>query len=39
MVEVIATDEWVAWYEELDEQADDAVTAAVDALKLMGVAL
>ena len=39
MVEVIATDEWLAWYDGLDEQADDAMTAAVDTLRVMGVAL
>jgi hypothetical protein len=26
VVEVIATDEWLAWYDGLDEQADDAMT-------------
>ena len=39
MVEVIATDEWLAWYDGLDEQADDAMTAAVDTLRVMGVGL
>ena len=36
MLEVIATDEWLAWYDGLDEQADDAMTAAVDTLRVMG---
>lgn len=39
MVEVVVTDEWLAWYDSLDEQADDAVTAGVEALRVMGVAL
>jgi len=39
VVEVIATDEWLAWYDDLDEQADDAMTAAVDTLRVMGVGL
>jgi hypothetical protein len=39
VVEVIATDEWLAWYDGLDEQADDVMTAAVDTLRVMGVGL
>jgi hypothetical protein len=39
MIEVVTTDEWKAWYEGLDAQADDAVTASVDALATFGVDL
>ena len=39
MVEVIATDECLTWYDGLDEQADDAMTAAVDTLRVVGVGL
>jgi hypothetical protein len=39
MIEVVTTDEWKAWYEGLDAQADDAVTASVDALATFGVEL
>jgi hypothetical protein len=39
VVEVIATDEWLAWYNSLDSQAAAAVRGSVDALEIVGLAL
>lgn len=39
MVEVIATDEFAAWYDALDDAASDDVDVAVDLLERHGVAL
>ncbi len=39
MVEVIALDEFAAWYGDLDDAASDDVDAAVDLSAVVGVAL
>jgi|SRR5688572_9081797 len=39
MVEVVATDEFVAWYRDLDDAATDDIDAAVGVLEARGVAL
>jgi hypothetical protein len=38
-VEVLTTDEWMAWYEGLDAQATKAVRGTVDALESLGLSL
>lgn len=39
MVEVIALDEFAAWYERLDDAASDDVDVAVELLERLGVTL
>jgi hypothetical protein len=39
MIEVIGTDEFAAWYEQLEDKYADAVTVAVSKLEDQGVAL
>ena len=39
MTEVVATDEFVTWYQDLDDAASDDVDVAVEVLANVGVAL
>src|SRR5260221_7621908 len=39
MAEVIATDEFVSWFDELDEAGTEDVAQAVDVLESMGTSL
>jgi hypothetical protein len=39
VVEVVTTDEWLAWYYGLDGQAAQAVRRSVDALEILGLTL